>query len=128
MSIEILSIVALSVMLFALTAAQGTFVVGAQGLRWGLGSRDEVRDQTVLQGRMVRTIANHRDGMLIYIPLMALVIALGLENGLTALAAWLVIAGRLAFIPLYLGGVFFLRTLVFGVFVGGVILTLLQLF
>jgi uncharacterized MAPEG superfamily protein len=127
MSIEMWSVFAMSAMLVALVALQGTMVPVVQGLVWGLGARDEPLEKSRLQRRIARTVANHIEAVAIFVPLMGLVIALGLENEWTARAAWLVIGGRLAFIPLYLMGVFALRSIAFGMFLIGVLITIFQL-
>ncbi|MEL7199583.1 MAG: MAPEG family protein [Pseudomonadota bacterium] len=119
MSIEIWSIAALSLMMMALTLGQGTLVPLIQGLGWGMGSRDQMPDKTVLQARLDRTVANQIEAMAIYIPLMGLVIALDKTNSLTSIGAWCVITGRTAFIPLYLSGVFALRTVAFFIALAG---------
>ena len=127
MSIEMWSVAALSLILLALTAVQGVQVPLVQGLKWGHGSRDDPREETVLQGRFSRTVNNHVEAMLIFVPLMLLAIHQGISNDMTRLSAQLVIGGRLAFIPLYLAGVFALRSLAFGVSLVGVAILVVQL-
>ena len=127
MSIEMWSIFALATMLLLLTVTQGALTPITQGLRWGLGGRDQPMEKSALQLRFARTVQNHIEGMLIFVPLMALAIYRGIENEQTALAAWMAIGGRAAFIPLYIGGVFALRSLSYGVFVVGVLILILQL-
>lgn len=123
MGIEIWSIAALALMLLVVTLIQGGFVPVTQGLKWGLGSRDEPFEKSAIQGRFARTVQNHSEAMLIYVPLMGLVVLLDRTNEWTATAAWLVIVGRLAFIPLYLLGVFALRSLAYGIAMFGVFMT-----
>ncbi|UAB78811.1 MAPEG family protein [Erythrobacter sp. SCSIO 43205] len=110
MSIEMWSIAVLSFILLAITMVQGGLVPATQGLRWGLGSRDEPLEKSVMQGRFARTVQNHAEAMLIYVPLMGLVIALDKTNSFTQIAAWLMIAGRLVFTLFYLTGTFGLRS------------------
>lgn len=123
MSIELWSIAALALILLIVTALQGALVPAVQGLQWGLGSRDEPLEKSAMQGRFARTVQNHAEAMLIYIPLMALVLVLERTSEWTAIAAWLVIGGRLAFVPLYLLGVFALRSLAYGAAMVGVFIT-----
>ena len=124
MSVELWSIVGLSLMLLAVTLMQGALVPLTQGIRWGLGSRDGAIERTALQGRFARAVQNQIEAMLIYVPLMALVLVLGRESGITAIAAWLMIGGRLAFIPLYLWGVFGLRSVAYGVSLIAIFMTI----
>jgi len=127
MSVEIWSIVALALMLLGLNLVQGALVPLLHGFRWGLGSRDEPVQKSALQGRLERAVQNQIEAMLAFVPLMGIAIHLGVRNEMTELAAWLVIGGRLAFIPLYLSGVFALRSFSFGVALTGTLIVLFQL-
>lgn len=123
MSIELWSIAALALMMLFVTFLQGGLVPVTQGLKWGLGSRDEPLEKTAIQGRFARTVQNHAEAMLMYIPLMALVIYIERTSPMTELAAWLVIIGRSIFIPCYIFGIFGLRSLGYGVALAGVFIT-----
>lgn len=123
MSVELWSIAALALMMLVTTFIQGGLVPVTQGLKWGLGSRDEPFEKSAMQGRFARTVQNHAEAMLMYIPLMALVVALDRTSDWTAIAAWLVIVGRAAFIPLYLFGVFGMRSFAYATAMIGVFMT-----
>ena len=124
MSIELWSIVALSLMLLAVTLMQGVLVPITQGLKWGLGNRDEPVHTSAIQNRFARTVQNQIEAMLIYLPLMALVLILERASEMTAIAAWLMIAGRFAFILFYLTGTFGLRSIAYGMSIIAVFMTL----
>lgn|SRR3990167_1182996 len=128
MSIEQWSIAALALMLLAVTLIQGGLVPVTQGLRWGLGSRDEPLEKSALQGRFARVVQNHIEAMLMYIPLMSLAVLLERTNSLTEVSAWLVIIGRTAFIPFYIFGIFGLRSASYGVALTGIFMTVWVLF
>ena len=123
MTIEIWSIALMSLMLLALTMAQGGSVARVQGFAWGLGSRDESREYTALQGRYARTIQNQFESMLAFVPLMALAIAFDKTGTLTTIAAWCLIIGRASFIVFYLSGTFALRSVGYLVGLVGIFLT-----
>ncbi|MEL6724836.1 MAG: MAPEG family protein [Pseudomonadota bacterium] len=78
--------------------------------------------KTTLQQRATRTVANHIEGMLLYVPLALIVVISDLSSELTGLGAILYIAGRATFAPLYLLGVPYLRTLAWTVSVVGVLI------
>lgn len=122
MAFELQMVVATSVILLVLLVIQGTLVPLNQGFAWGLGSRDAPKDKTALQNRFTRTVANHIEGMLLFVPLALVVVLAELSSGLTVLGAGLYIAGRLAFAPLYLMGVPYLRSLAWGVALTGILL------
>ena len=73
MSFELQAVAYSSLILFVLILVQGTLVPLNQGFAWGLGSRDAKRDSTALQARASRTIANHIEGMLLFVPFAFLI-------------------------------------------------------
>lgn len=122
MPFELQIVVWTTVILFVLILIQGSLVPLNQGFGWGLGSRDAAQDTTVLQGRSTRTISNHVQGMLIFVPLALVAVLADLSSGLTVLGAGLYLAGRIAYAPLYLLGVPYLRSLAWAVSLTGILL------
>ena len=122
MGFELQMVLGTVLSLFVLLMFQGALVPLNQGFGWGLGSRDSKQEYTAMQGRTTRTIANHIEGMLLFIPLVAIVELAGLSSTLTALGAGIYLAGRIAFAPIYLIGVPYLRSLAWGVAVLGIML------
>lgn len=122
MSFELQAVVYTTLILFLLLFYQGALVPINQGFAWGLGSRDAPIDKTALQNRAARTIANHIEGMLIFVPLVMVIEMADVASGLTSLGAALYLIGRVAFAPLYLLGVAYLRSLMWGVSVLGLLL------
>lgn len=122
MGFELQAVVYTTLILFLLLGYQGALVPMNQGFAWGLGSRDAPIDKTALQNRAGRTIANHIEGMLLFVPLVMVIEMVGLASGLTSLGAVLYLVGRALFAPLYLLGVAYLRSLMWGVSVVGVLL------
>ena len=119
MNYELTTVVWLAVILLVLTFIQGGLVPVTHGLKWGFGSRDEPRDPTALQLRIKRTIANHIEAMLIYVPIVLVAAAMGISNDGTQLGAMLFLIGRVLFVPLYLFGVPVLRSAAYGLAIIG---------
>lgn len=122
MSFEMEMVVGSVLILFGLLMFQGTLVPLNQGLGWGLGSRDGDPDYTDMQGRTRRTVANHMEGMLLFIPLVLIVEMAALSSQLTQIGAATYLAGRLGFVPFYLLGVPYLRSLFWGIAILGTLL------
>jgi len=122
MSFELEMVVGSVLILFGLLMFQGTLVPLNQGFGWGLGSRDGDPDYTDMQGRTRRTVANHIEGMLLFIPLVMIVEMAALSTQLTQIGAAIYLAGRLGFVPLYLFGVSYLRSLFWGIAILGTVL------
>lgn len=122
MPFELQAVVWTSTILFALIVFQGTLVPLNQGFSWGLGSRETDKEFTALQGRAARTISNHIEGMLIFVPLVLVAHVMALSSNLTLWGASLYLAGRIAFAFMYLIGVPVARSLSWGVSLTGIIL------
>lgn len=122
MTFELEAIVYTTLILLVLLVIQGGLVPLNQGLAWGLGSRDAKQDSSALQGRAMRTVANHIEGMMLFVPLAIVVEMAELSSSLSIWGAGLYLAGRLAFAPLYLLGVPYLRSTAWAVAVLGILL------
>jgi len=110
MSFELQTTVWVTVILFVLLMFQGGLVPVVQGLKWGLGSRDGAPEKSALQGRVARTAANHIESMLLFLPLIMVAHLADVSSTLTVWGAGLYLAGRIAYVPLYLLGVSVLRS------------------
>ena len=128
MAFELQAVVLTTLILFILLLLQGSLVPLNQGFAWGLGSRDAPRDKTAVQDRAARTIANHIEGILLYVPLALIVERLQLSSVLTVWGAGLYLGGRVAFAPFYLLGVPYLRSAAWGVAVLGTIILAVPVF
>lgn len=122
MGIELQMVAGTVGVLFLLLMYQGSLVPLNQGFAWGLGSRDAKQDHTAMQGRAARTVANHIEGMMLFIPLVVIIEMSNLASSLTAVAAVLYLVGRVAYAPLYLMGVPYLRSLAWAVSLTGIVL------
>ncbi|MEO1553763.1 MAG: MAPEG family protein [Pseudomonadota bacterium] len=122
MAFELQAVVLTTLILFILLMLQGTLVPLNQGLAWGLGSRDAAQDKSAFQARTARTIANHVEGMLLFVPLALIVERLQLSSTVTDWGAGLYLGGRIAFAPLYLLGAPYLRSAAWGISVLGIVL------
>lgn len=96
-----------------------------RGLAWNAGPRDKPKDvKSVLAGRAERMSANFRET---YPGFVVLVLALALAgdpSGWGHAGALVWFAGRIAYIPLYLAGVPYIRSLFWGVALIGLLMML----
>ena len=122
MAFELQMVAAAALILFLVIGVQGALVPFNQGLGWGLGSRDEEKAKSNLQGRATRTVANHIESMALFIPLALIVVISDLSTELTVLGAGLYAIGRAVYAPLYLLGVPYLRTLAWALGVIGILI------
>lgn len=122
MSIMFWAVLASVIILFLLVNFQGALVPKYQGLKWGLGGRDAPMERPDIQGRADRTVRNHIESMLMFVPLAMMAHILGLDGKLITWGAWLYIIGRIGFAPAYLGGWFGVRSMFWALGITGTIL------
>jgi uncharacterized MAPEG superfamily protein len=98
----------------------------AEGLKAGLGNRDNVPEATPLGGRAERAAANSIEALLLFVPLALVAQIVGsAEEALTG--ATLFFWARVAYLPIYLVGIAYVRSLVWGVGVAGLAMMVIAL-
>ena len=107
----------------------GAAAANAQtGLAWNVGARDEPKPLTGLAGRLQRAFANYRETFPIFaVALLATYLA-GKLGTLTADGAILYVVARAVYVPLYAFGVPYVRSLVWGASLVGIIMVLVAFF
>jgi uncharacterized MAPEG superfamily protein len=128
MSLELELLAWSAALLIVHISVQGAFVAPLRGIVWNAGPRDEGQPSLgKYPGRAQRALENFKETYPAFIAL-----ALGLEvagktGGTGALGAQMWFAARVAYLPLYMLGVPWLRTLAFGVSLAGLVLMFLRL-
>ncbi len=129
MSVEITSLLLMLLLLVILMVIQGAVTIRNYGLTTGAGPRDDVPfPQPGLGGRVFRTIQNHKEGLLLFIPLVLLTAILEISNDCTVWGAQLFAGARFAYVPCYLLGIPWVRTGVFAAGMTGLVLLVYGLF
>lgn len=104
MTIE-LTVLALSVaLLFVLILIQATAGAQAQGAMRMAGHRDDVGPPTPWQARTKRLVDNHREGLMLFAPLILIAAQQGVSNELTQWGAIAFFFARVAHAVIYLAG------------------------
>jgi uncharacterized MAPEG superfamily protein len=98
----------------------------AEGLRIGLSNRQHLPEPTPLGGRAERCAANSIEALLLFAPL-ALAAELSGLGAEALLGAQLFLIARVVYIPVYLAGIVYVRSLVWGVGVAGMAMMVLAL-
>lgn len=114
MSTELQAVYGTVVILLALLAIQGALAPITHGFRWGLGPRDGSRIPSLLQGRMNRIVANHLEGMAMFVPLVLIAALEDVSTPLTQSGAVIFLAARAAFALIYAFGVPVWRSVAWG--------------
>ncbi|PLW84113.1 hypothetical protein CWI75_01820 [Kineobactrum sediminis] len=97
-----------------------------EGMKAGLSNRDNLPEPTPLGGRAERAAANTREGFLLFVPLALVAHAAGAGEEVL-LGAQIFFWARIVYLPVYLVGITYVRSLIWGVGVFGLALMLLAL-
>jgi uncharacterized MAPEG superfamily protein len=98
----------------------------AEGLKAGLSNRDQLPEPTALGGRAERAAGNTREGFLLFVPL-ALVAHVSGNGAEALLGAQVFFWARVAYLPVYLAGITYVRSAIWGVGVAGLAMMLVAM-
>ncbi|HEY1750333.1 MAG TPA: MAPEG family protein [Caulobacteraceae bacterium] len=115
------------VLFFAHMMIQASAALRDTGAAYNAGPRDAGKSLGVLAGRAQRTFDNFKETYPLFIALTLALAVTGRAGGLADTGAWLWFGARIVYIPLYLAGVPWLRSLCWGVGTVGLVLMLVRL-
>jgi uncharacterized MAPEG superfamily protein len=98
----------------------------AEGLQAGLSNRDNLPEPTPLGGRAERAAANTIEALLLFTPIVLVANAAGMPPE-TLLGAQIFFWARVAYLPIYLAGITYVRSLVWAVGVVGLAMMVIAL-
>jgi uncharacterized MAPEG superfamily protein len=107
---------------------QATPALKDQGAAFNAGPRDNPPPLGILAGRARRTFENFKETYPIFIALALGLAVTGRSGGMAATGAWIWLGARIVYIPLYLVGAPYLRSLAFGVSAAGLVMMAVRLF
>ncbi|WP_457650462.1 MAPEG family protein [Profundibacter sp.] len=97
------------------------FVDAQTGLKYGAGPRDTPHNKTGIAGRLDRALDNHYAALALF-TIAVLVITLGDKSSpLTITCAWTYLIARILYVPAYLSGIPYLRSLIWTAGIGATV-------
>ena len=114
-----------AVLLFAHVMIQGQMVTWERGLQWNAGARDGAAQPLgKFAGRAQRALTNFQETYPAFIALALGLAVSGRIGGIGAVGAGVWFGARIAYLPLYLFGVPYVRSLCWGISILGLLLML----
>lgn len=129
MPVEIMILALGAVLLVVHIFAAGHFKTKQYGIEWNMGARDaELPPLNPVAGRLVRAQANFQETFPVAIVALLGVVVADRANEVTAIAAWVWLAARVAYLPIYGLGIPKLRSVVFLISLAALLVILSRLF
>ena len=128
MSIEMKMLVWSIVLGLVQIALASTFATLQRGLKWNAGARDGIPEPLIgIAARLDRASRNFLETFVFFAVAVLAVLLTQKGDAQTALGAQIYFWARLAYLPLYVAGVPYLRTMVWTVSIAGLVMLLVGL-
>ncbi len=116
------------VLFLAYMMTQAGLALRDRGMAFNAGPRDDPNPLGRMACRAQRAFDNFKETWPVFIALALGLAVTGRSGGEAATGAWIWLAGRAAYLPLYLMGIPYLRTVCFGVAAVGLVMMAIRLF
>lgn len=107
---------------------QALLLLREQGVSYDAGPRDENRVSSGIAGRAERALRNFLETYPAFVALILAGAVLDQSNGLTQWGASLYMIFRIAYVPLYLAGIPYIRSLAWTASIAGLVMMMAGLF
>jgi uncharacterized MAPEG superfamily protein len=125
MTTELTMLAYATALLVVLVIFQAVVGVRAKGAIPLAGHRDDIGPATGFHARMLRVVDNHREGIVMFAPLVLIAAVANIHSSSTILGAQLFFYSRLVHAILYVTGIPLVRPLFWAVGIAGTVMVLL---
>lgn len=108
---EVFMLVLTVLLLFVLVLAKSMFLMPMNKISYFFGTRDEPPNTNIQVKRVERTIDNHKEGLLLFAPIILIGAVTDGFNSTTALAAQIFFGARVLHALCYMWGIVYMRSL-----------------
>lgn len=127
MSIELKMLLFTVALFFIQLIAQFVAEILQYGISYAASPRDEWKNPTGMTGRIERSYFNLLETLAPFAALVLVVLYTGNANANTALGAQIYFWGRVLYVPAYLAGVPYLRTIIWSASIVGLLMILWEM-
>lgn len=99
-----------------------------EGNTYTVGARDDARPRKAMAGRFHRAMRNFGETFPLFAALILVLHVSGRSGGWSTLGAELYLGGRIAYLPAYLSGIPYARTVCWQIATVGIVMAIVQLF
>jgi len=118
MSPELSMLLYTTLLFFALLAWNAAVGTAKMGIPWAFGNRDKTADTGESGARFRRAVENHKEGLILFAPLVLIVSVAGLSSPQTVLGAQIYFGCRVVHAVTYLAGIPYIRSVAW---IGGIV-------
>jgi uncharacterized MAPEG superfamily protein len=99
-----------------------------EGNAYTVGARDDERPRVAMAGRFHRAMRNFGETFPLFAAMILVLHVSGRSGGWSTLGAELYLGGRIAYLPAYLSGIPYARTICWQIAAAGIVMAIVQLF
>lgn len=119
LTIEAWGLIALSIQALIHVSVQGLVLKASVGNTWTVGSRDIPMEPGNLAARAKRAAENFQETAIAFLAIALVIILADLSNKVTSVGCIIYIVGRIIYLPAYLAGIPWFRSLIWNASTAG---------
>jgi uncharacterized MAPEG superfamily protein len=119
LTIEAWGLIALSIQALIHVSVQGLVLKASVGNTWTVGSRDIPMEPGYLAARAKRATENFQETAIAFLAIALVIILADLSNKVTSVGCIIYIVGRIIYLPAYLAGIPWFRSLIWNASTAG---------